>query len=162
MMRRLVPTATLALTVVLLAGCGFHLRGLNQPALSLPEIGLTAGDTPLAQAVQDALEGAGTRVTDSADLRVNLGDERIQETRLTRSDSGSRETELTLTAPFSVQRRDDDAYVLNQRQLETSTTVLISTDNLYSMDQVRLEAEQNLRREAARQLVDRLEALQAP
>ncbi|MGQ7243681.1 LPS-assembly lipoprotein LptE [Salinicola sp. V024] len=162
MIRRTVLTGLLAVSLTALAGCGFQLRGLNQPTLSLSELSLSANVSPFSEEVKRSLENAGTRVVDDADLRVNLGDERISETRLTRSDSGSRETEITLTAPFSVQRVSDSAYLLNQQQLETSTTVLLSTDDIYSGEELRTGAVRQLRRDAAEQLIDRLDALETP
>lgn len=161
MTRRPVLIGLIALTLSALAGCGFQLRGLHQPELALSEISLSADVSPFSEEVRRTLESAGTDVVDDADLRLNLGDERLGESRLTRSDSGSRETEITLTAPFSVQRASDSAYLLNQQQLEVSTTVLLSTDDLYSVDQVRSEAIQRLRRDAANQLIDRLTALKS-
>jgi LPS-assembly lipoprotein len=162
MIRRTVLTGLLAVSLTALAGCGFQLRGLNQPTLGLSELSLSANISPFSEEVKRSLESAGTRVVDTADLRVNLGDERISETRLTRSDSGSRETEITLTAPFSVQRVSDSAYLLNQQQLEVSTTVLLSTDDIYSGEELRTGAVRQLRRDAAEQLIDRLDALETP
>jgi len=162
MMRRTVLTGLLAVSLATLAGCGFQLRGLNQPALGIEEIGLSANVSPFSEEVKRTLENAGTRITDDADLRLNLGDEKLSENRLTRADSGSRETRLTLTAPFSVQRVSDSAYLLNQQQLETSTTVLLSPDDIYSGEEVRSDAVRQLRRDAATQLVDRLNALETP
>lgn len=162
MMRRTVLTGLLAVSLATLAGCGFQLRGLNQPAMGVEEIGLSANVSPFSEEVRRTLESAGTRITDDADLRLNLGDEQISSNRLTRADSGSRETRLTLTAPFSVQRVSDSAYLLNQQQLETSTTVLLSTDDIYSGEETRTAAVEQLRRDAASQLIDRLDALDTP
>ncbi|GHB07233.1 LPS-assembly lipoprotein LptE [Salinicola rhizosphaerae] len=160
--RQAVGIGLVTLAVITMAGCGFQLRGMHQPLLGMSEVGLSANVSPFSETVRRALEQAGTEVSDDADLRVNLGDERIASNRLTRADSGSRETEITLTAPFSVQRVADDAYVLNQQQLETSTTVLLSTDDIYAGNQVRDEAVQRLREQAADQLIDRLGALETP
>lgn len=160
MTRRPLLLCLMALALTTLAGCGFQLRGTNQPLLSMSQIGLSANISPFSETVRRTLEQAGARVTDDADLRINLGDEKIAENRLTRADSGSRETEITLTAPFSVQRVSDDAYLLNQQQLETSTSVLLSTDDIYSGNQVRDEAVKQLRQQAADQLIDRLSALE--
>lgn len=162
MMRRTALAGLMAVSLTVLAGCGFQLRGLHQPALGISELSLSANVSPLSEEVRRSLESAGTRVVEDADLRVNLGDERIDENRLTRSDSGSRETSITLTAPFSVQRVSDSAYLLNQQQLEVSTTVLLSTDDIYSGTEARTDAIEQLRRDAATQLIDRLDALETP
>ncbi|WP_110708679.1 LPS assembly lipoprotein LptE [Salinicola sp. CR57] len=162
MMRRTALAGLMAVSLTVLAGCGFQLRGLHQPALGIQELSLNANISPFSEEVRRSLESAGTRVVENADLRLNLGDERIGENRLTRSDSGSRETSITLTAPFSVQRVSDSAYLLNQQQLEVSTTVLLSTDDIYSGEEARTDAIEQLRRDAATQLIDRLDALEIP
>ncbi|WP_110641832.1 LPS assembly lipoprotein LptE [Salinicola sp. CPA57] len=162
MIRRTVVAGLVAVSLTALTGCGFQLRGLDQPTLGISELSLSANVSPFSEEVRRSLESAGTAVTEDADLRLNLGDEKISENRLTRSDSGSRETRITLTAPFSVQRVSDSAYLLNQQQLETSTTVLLSTDDIYSSEEVRKEAARQLRRDAATQLIDRLDALETP
>lgn len=162
MMRRTVLAGLMAVSLTAIAGCGFQLRGLDQPALGISELNLNANVSPFSEEVRRSLENTGTRIDETADLRINLGDERISENRLTRSDSGSRETRVTLTAPFSVQRVSDSAYLLNQQQLEASTTVLLSTDDIYSGEEVRTNAVRQLRRDAAAQLIDRLGALDTP
>ncbi|WP_353981914.1 LPS assembly lipoprotein LptE [Salinicola endophyticus] len=162
MMRRPVVIGLMALALTTLAGCGFQLRGLGQAELPFSDIALSANVSPFSEIVRQRLQSAGPRIDDSADLRLNLGDEQVRDRRLTRADSGSRETEITLTAPFSVQRVSDGAYLLSQQQLETSTTVLLSDDNLYASDEMRKQTVERLRREAADQLIDRLAALDTP
>ncbi|WP_110687595.1 LPS assembly lipoprotein LptE [Salinicola aestuarinus] len=162
MTRRPVLIGLMAIALTTLAGCGFQLRGLNQPVLGLSEVALSTNVSPFSETVRRAIERTDTEIVDSADLRINLGDERISETRLTLADSGSRETRLVLTAPYSVQRTSDGAYLLNQEQLDVSTNTLISTDDIYSRDELRDEAIQRLRRDAAEQLITRLATLETP
>lgn len=161
-MRRPLLIGLMAVTLTAIAGCGFQLRGLNQPVLELSEVALSANVSPFSETVRSALERSDTRVVDEADLRINLGDERISDNRLTRADSGSREIELVLTAPFSVQRTSDSAYLLNQQMLQVSSTVLISTDDIYSRGELRDETVARLRREAADQLIAKLAAIETP
>ena len=142
-----------------LAGCGFRLRGLETPVLSLDSIALVAADSDLTPAVQAALARANTVIRDDAPLRLNLGSESFSESRRTFGSAASREIEMTLRAPFSVQRQRDNAYLLDQQQLEVSTNFSISDDNLLAQDDIRQEARQELREEAARRLLDRLRAL---
>ncbi|MBD3896252.1 hypothetical protein IEI94_10360 [Halomonas sp. ML-15] len=142
-----------------LSGCGFRLRGLDASTVSLDSIALVAADTDLTPAVQAALESADTAIRDDAPLRLNLGGESFRESRRTFGSAASREIEMTLTAPFSVQRQRDNAYLLDQQQLEVSTNFSISDDNLLAQDDIREEARQELRQEAARRLLDRLRAL---
>lgn len=144
---------------LVLAGCGFRLRGLDKPLLSLATIRLTAVDTPLVPVVRETLENAGTRITDEAPLRLNLGEEAFRADQRTFGSAGSREIEMTLTVPFSVQRQHDNAYLLDQQQLDVSTHFSVSLDNLLAHDDLHEEARQRLRRDAASQLIDRLRAL---
>ena len=53
--------ATLALT-----GCGFRLRGYDQPLVSLDALALAGPETDLRRLVTRRLESAGTRVHDDA------------------------------------------------------------------------------------------------
>lgn len=160
MQRRRFLHLTLAASASLaLAGCGFRLRGLDQPLLSLDSIRLTAVDSPLVPVVRETLENADTRIADDAPLRLNLGIETFHESQRTFGSAASREIEMTLTVPFSVQRQHDNAYLLDQQQLETSTNFSVSLDNLLAYDDLHEEARQQLRRDAATQLLDRLRAL---
>ncbi|WP_164915661.1 LPS-assembly lipoprotein LptE [Chromohalobacter israelensis] len=146
----------------LLAGCGFQLRGVGDTALDVPAVALSSPSGELRDAVAQALQGAGASLEDDAPLRVNLDEEQIRETRLTQGSSGNQQRRLTLTVPFSVQRSEDNAYLLDQQTLEASTNLTVDNDNLLSQDELRNEALASLRQEATRQLVDRLRALETP
>ncbi|MCI0508692.1 LPS-assembly lipoprotein [Chromohalobacter marismortui] len=161
--RSLISHALIVLaTTMLLAGCGFQLRGIGDNAFDVPTVALSAPQGELRDAVVQALEGARAGPREDASLRVNLGEERISETSLTIGNSGSQQRRLTLSVPFSVQRSEDNAYVLDQQTLETSTTLSVDNDNLLSQGELRNEALASLRQEAARQLVNRLRALEIP
>lgn len=147
------------MAVLGLTGCGFRLRGLNTPVLGLERVALVAADSDLAPVVRDALENADTRLDSDAPLRLNLGQERFQDFSLTHGDAGSQDVELQLTAPFSVQRVSDNAYLLDQQRLEVSTTITVSDDDLLAQDDILVEAREQLRRDAARQLLERLRPL---
>lgn len=146
----------------LLAGCGFQLRGVGDNAFEVPPVALSAPQGELRDAVVQALESARAGPREDAPLRVNLDEERVRETSLTIGNSGSQQRRLTLSVPFSVQRSEDDAYLLAQQTLEVSTTLSVDNDNLLSQDELRDEALASLRQEAARQLVNRLRALELP
>ncbi|HET8790932.1 MAG TPA: LPS assembly lipoprotein LptE [Modicisalibacter sp.] len=142
-----------------LAGCGFHLRGQREP-LSFDRLTLVAPIGELADYVRRELRNAEVALVGDAPLRVSLGPERIEEFVLTAGGSGSQEIELHLTAPFSVQRTRDGAYLLNQQWVEVTTTYLANDDNLLVRGDLREQALDDLRREAARQLLTRLRALE--
>ncbi|QTF91377.1 LPS assembly lipoprotein LptE [Halomonas sp. BM-2019] len=150
----LVGTAGLAL-----AGCGFRLRGFDAPAAVFDELALAGPDSDLARLVRERLEAAGTRVHDDAERVLNLGQPEIRRRSLSVLDTGPREEEMALIAPFSVQRASDGAYLLDQQRLEVSTRYTVSDSNLLIQDDLREEARQELREAAQRQLLDRLRSL---
>ncbi|WP_416137135.1 LPS assembly lipoprotein LptE [Halomonas sp. HK25] len=160
MQRRTFLTLGLAGTAGLaLAGCGFRLRGFDEPGAVIDELALAGPDSELSRLARERLEAAGTRVHDGAERVLNLGQPDTRRRNLSVLDSGPREEEMTLIAPFSVQRRGDGAYLLDQQQLEVSTRYTVSDANLLIQDDLREEARQQLREAAVRQLLDRLRSL---
>ncbi|MDT8878452.1 LPS assembly lipoprotein LptE [Halomonas saccharevitans] len=157
--RHLLRLGLAAGATLALAGCGFRLRGYDQPLVSLDALALAGPETDLRRLVTRRLEGAGTRVHDGATRVLNLGSEAFRERRLGGLDSGPRELELTLEVPFSVQRRSDGAYLLDQQRLEVRERLTVNDDELLSQDAERETARERLRSEATRQLLDRLRAL---
>ncbi|WP_146908191.1 LPS-assembly lipoprotein LptE, partial [Halomonas halophila] len=103
-----------------LGGCGFRLRGFDEPALDLEALAVAGASGEFSRQVTRRLESAGVAVRDDAPMVLNLGAERIEEQRLGVLSSGSQERELTLSVPFSVQRRRDGAYRLDQQVVEVS------------------------------------------
>lgn len=157
--RQFLQASLLGAASLILAGCGFRLRGYQTEGLGLEALSYVPADSELAPIVRNALINADIRLLADAPLRLNLGPERISETSLTHGDAGSQEIVIRLTAPFSVQRAEDGAYLLNQQQLDVETTLNVSDDNLLAQDNIRAEAHEQLRRDAARQLLDRLRPL---
>ncbi|TDR54883.1 LPS-assembly lipoprotein [Halomonas ventosae] len=145
-----------------LAGCGFRLRGLDQPVVAIDALALERADSELARQVARRLESAGTRIDEQADLMLNLGQESFRERRLSVLDSGPRDLEMTLEVPFSVQRRADGAYLLDQQRLEVSERLTVNDDELLAQDDLREATRERLREAAVRQLMDRLRALDTP
>lgn len=144
---------------LILAGCGFRLRGFDTPGLAIDELALAGNDSELARLVAERLASLGTRVHDDAALVLNLGPETFRERQLSVLDTGPQEQEVSLSVPFSVQRRSDGAYQLSQQDLEVTTRFVVSDDDLLAQDDLREEARQELRREALRHLFDRLRSL---
>jgi LPS-assembly lipoprotein len=143
-----------------LAGCGFRLRGFDSPELTVDELAVAGSDSELARLTTERLSSLGIRVHANAPLVLNLGPENFGERQLSVLDSGPQEREMTLAVPFSVQRRSDGAYRLQQQSLEVSTRFTVSDDNLLAQDDIREEARQELRQEALRRLFDRLRVLE--
>lgn len=152
--------ALLGAGIAALPGCGFHLRGTGAtPDVGIDSLALAATPSPLADSVSRALRNAGIERSDAAALRLNLGEERIQEIDLSGGDSGGQEIELQLAVPFSVQRSADNAYLLSQQRVAVSTTFRANDGELLTRDDDRERALESLRREAAQRLIDRLRNL---
>ncbi len=157
---RSLSAALVGASIVALPGCGFHLRGTRQTqGVGIDRLALAATPSALSDSVSRALRGAGITLNDAAPLRLNLGEERLQEIGLSGSDSGTHEIELQLEVPFSVQRTDDDAYLLDQQQVQVVTTFRANNDELLTRDENRERALETLYRDAAQRLLDRLRNL---
>ncbi|WP_373190416.1 LPS assembly lipoprotein LptE [Halomonas sp.] len=150
----LVAGASLAL-----AGCGFRLRGFDEPLEAIDALALEGAESELAQQVARRLKSSGTRVDEQAALVLNLGPEDFRERRLSVLDSGPRELEMSLEVPFSVQRRSDGAYLLDQQRLAVREQIMVNDDELLAQEELRQAARDRLRDAAVSQLMDRLRAL---
>lgn len=144
-----------------LAGCGFRLRGLDDTGPVIDEVALAGPQSELAERLAERLRASGTRVHAQAPQVLNLGDEAFRERPLSTLDAGTRELELQLSVPFSVQRRSEGAYVLAQQTLEVSRRFSVNDDNLLAQEQLRDETREELRDEGVRQLLGRLRHLDA-
>ena len=142
-----------------LGGCGFQLRGYGEPLPALPALALSGPQGELTPVVREALTRAGTRIDEQAALRLNLGRATVSETNRGLPGAGSRDIELTLTAPFSVQRQASDAYLLDQQTLEVRERISVNDNELLAQDDARRAARERLREAAARQLLERLRPL---
>lgn len=142
-----------------MAGCGFRLRGFAQPTLSIEALTLDAPISALSDIVRQTLVSSGVALEEEAALRLTLGSEKLQEASLSGGDLGNEEIELQLMVPFSVQRSQDNAYLLDQQRLEATTTYQANDSNLLVRGDLREEAINDLRHEIARQLVERLRPL---
>lgn len=145
---------------LLLAGCGFHLRGVGGEVLSLDSLALDGADTPFAEQLTKRLESLGTRVDDTASLRLNLGGEDVSIRQVGVLDTGSQDQQLVLRIPYSIQRASDGAYLADRQAVEVLEEFSITDDNLLSQDELRTDALENARREAVRQMIDRLRAIE--
>ena len=80
MMRRTVLAGLMAVSLTALAGCGFQLRGLNQPTLAIPELNLNANVSPFSEEVRRALENpapVSAKRRTSASISATSGSARI-------------------------------------------------------------------------------------
>ncbi|MAY70331.1 MAG: hypothetical protein CME82_02570 [Halomonas sp.] len=145
---------------LLLAGCGFHLRGVGGEVLSLDSLALDGADSPFAEQLAKRLESLGTRVDETASLRLNLGGEDVNIRQVGVLDTGSQDQQLVLRIPYSIQRASDGAYLADRQAVEVLEEFSITDDNLLSQDELRTDALENARREAVRQMIDRLRAIE--
>ena len=145
---------------LLLAGCGFHLRGVGGEVLSLDSLALDGADTPFAEQLTKRLESLGTRVDETTSLRLNLGGEDVSIRQVGVLDTGSQDQQLVLRIPYSIQRASDGAYLADRQAVEVLEEFSITDDNLLSQDELRTDALENARREAVRQMIDRLRAIE--
>ncbi|MDR5874544.1 twin-arginine translocation signal domain-containing protein [Vreelandella gomseomensis] len=154
--RSFLATSMAASAAVLLSACGFRLRG---PMPSLPPLTLE-GDTnnDMARQLAARLEQRSSS-GDSVDWRVTLGSPTLDERRLGGIGYGSRDHDLTLSSTISVQRRDDNAYLLNSETVSVSTRIRVSDDDLLNRESLFSEAEQTLNRELAERIIERLSSL---
>ncbi|MEC4767529.1 twin-arginine translocation signal domain-containing protein [Halomonas sp. CUBES01] len=154
--RSFLATSMAASAAVLLSACGFRLRG---PMPSLPPLTLE-GDTnnDMARQLAARLEQRSSS-GDSVDWRVTLGSPTLDERRLGGISYGSRDHDLTLSSTISVQRRDDNAYLLNSETVSVSTRIRVSDDDLLNRESLFSEAEQTLNRELAERIIERLSSL---
>ncbi|MEC9483328.1 MAG: LPS assembly lipoprotein LptE [Halomonas sp.] len=139
-----------------LAGCGFHLRGTERQALAIDALDLAGPPTLLTDRARRALENAGVEVTDRAPLVLNLGTERVEDVSLRGGDLVNDEVELRLVVPFSVQRRRDNAYLIDQGSLEATTTYIVNGDDPLVRHELQETALDELRQSVIRQLIDQL------
>ncbi len=150
--------------VLILAGCGFQLRGTGPGStLTLGELALESASGPtseLTRQVTQELNSAGVTLNDQAPLRLNLGSEEFQERELTYGDAGTQERQLSLTVPWSLQRVDDGAYLASQESVVVTGTFYTSSDQLLTRDDAREALKEELHQEAARRLIDRLQTFQ--
>ncbi|SEM94855.1 LPS-assembly lipoprotein LptE [Halomonas caseinilytica] len=160
MQRRTFLRLTLATGVSLaLAGCGFRLRGTGSAALPFTSLAVDGTGDDVSRLAIERLQAAGVSVDEAAPQVLNLGPEAFGEQRLSVLDSGRQEYDMSLSVPFSIQRRDDGAYRLAQQHVEVQERFTLSSNNLLSEDDRREAVRRRLRQKAVDQLLDRLRAL---
>lgn len=143
----------------LLAGCGFRLRGRDTPASILEEITLEGAPGPLVDHLTVRLENNDTLVNDTAPWILTLGQEHIADRSLSLLQAGNQQHEMTLRVTIAVQRRSDGAYRLPSETVQVRDTYMLNDDNLLSAGDYREEMRSQLRDEAARHIVQRLNRL---
>lgn len=157
--RTFIATSMAASAALFLSACGFRLRGTGSIP-SLPPLALEGNtNSDMARQLTDRLEQLDTEITANGVWRVTLGTPILDERRLGGEGRASRDHELTLRSTISVQRRDDNAYLVNSETLSATTRIRVNDDDLLTRENLFSEAEQTLNRELAERIIERLSAL---
>jgi len=153
----------IVLLVVVVAGCGFHLRG----AVSVPPVMqrtlITGTDnSPLYYELESALTAAGARVVEGAEsATATLVIERERYGRRVLSvDSLGRasEYELSLHIVFSL-RGQDGRVIADKEALSVLRDYSFDPDNVLGSSGQEMTLQTEMRRYAARQILRRLQSL---
>lgn len=162
MKSRIITGSLVAVAVLLLASCGFHLRGTGSAKMSLSVIHVTANDAygEMQQALERALKEAGVKLVpaDKAAYSVHLlSEKRTRRSVATTSDVQVAEYGLKMQVSFEL----TDA--AGKQVIEPAT---VSAERIYRFDNSSLvgsnEEEkllnQEMRRDIASQIIRRIDA----
>lgn len=147
-----------------LQGCGFQLRGTSgNTQMKVQQIDLVlAEDTPqntLARNVRARLASAGVSQSAAAAYRLNIAAPQYRETTVGYTGSSTREREITLTVPYTLQRTSDGAYISLNEQILSRGTYQTNDHQLLQQDDQQARIRNTITDDAAAQLVERLRAL---
>ena len=160
----MIRASFLALLLLLLAGCGFHLRDalLLPPDLGPVRVQASDADGPLAQQLQQALQRAGATIAapddeDAATLRIlseRLGDTPISVDQFGRS----QEFTLRYAVIFKLQRADGTDLVPQQAIELSRDYISVPTRSAGTEDEREILARE-LRREMVSSILRRIDAV---
>lgn len=149
-------------SATLLAGCGFKLRGYDTPVSRLEQISVEGPFNTLRDRLIVRLENNGTSVNQTAPWILTLGQEHVEDRNLSLLQAGNQQHEMTLTVTMAVQRRSDGAYRLPDEMIRVQETYMLNDDNLLAAGDYREEMRNQLRDQAARDIIQRLNTLAGP
>ena len=160
----MIRASFLALLLLLLAGCGFHLRDalLLPPDLGPVRVQASDADGPLAQQLQQALQRAGATIAapgdeDAATLRILS--ERLGDTPIS-VDQFGRAQEFTLRyAVIFDLRRADDTDLVPQQAIELSRDYVSVPTSSAGTEGEREILARELRREMVSSILRRIDAV---
>lgn len=157
---RHVQFAAVALAALVLAGCGFHLRGTGgatlPPSLATVRVAMGGGiNEPLAVAVRDAISQAGAKVVDSAAIPTLtiLSEQTDSQVASVRTTTG-KASEYVLR--YTVAFRLDGQPSLPEQTIRLQRDYSFNPDQVLAKEQEERELLRNMRLEAAQQIVRRL------
>lgn len=146
--------------LILLSACGFALRGSAQlpAALNTLQVLSVDANSELLREVTRALRNSGVSVVDTAtDYRLGLGREADSERTLSvNSNARAGEYELELSVLF--QLSGGGTTVLGPETLSTTRVYLSDPENAVAKSEEAELIRQEMRRELAQQILNRLQA----
>jgi LPS-assembly lipoprotein len=152
----------LILFLLLLTGCGFHLRGAVQLPSELSELTLVDARpaTDIAPALRRALQGQGVRLMEGAPLQLQLQAENYGKRVLSVDAAGrAQEYGLSYGVRFGLRAADGVVWLPEEtltRDLRFDATAVLST----STEEARLK--DDMRRDAVLQILRRLQYAKPP
>lgn len=160
----MIRSALLAVLVLALAGCGFHLRNALTLPPDLGPVRVEARDpySPLADQVSLALQRAGAQVVEGPAgetpvARLRILSERWASTPISIDQRGrAQEYALRYAVVFRLQRADGQDLV-PQQAIEMSRDYIASPDELTGADSERELLSREMRREMVASIVRRID-----
>jgi len=160
LLQRRIRNALLVLLVPLLvAGCGFHLRGTNLSS-SIESIQIDAeGRVSVLDAVRRNFEYAGVKVKPDAKLAVQLLDERLERRSVSVTEQArTAEYELTLDVQYQVSGPDGRT-LIPSRWIQSRRNYRFDRFNIIGSSEEQALLEKEMRNEIAQQIIRSLDTL---
>ncbi len=147
--------------LLLLAGCGFHLRGSDTARVQLPPTYLAGAAGPLQREVRRYLAVSAVSVVEErqdAQLVIDLIGEDIQRRVLSVGSTGKvQEYEVHYAATYGVQRVDGEV-VIARETLDQQRDYTFSEAEVLAKDVEQERLVQDMRRDVVRQMMRRLQS----
>lgn len=151
------PVRLVALVaIVLLAGCGWQLRGAVVPAVE--SLAINGGSLALVNRLADSLEQAGVTVYPDAPRQLGISRERWQ-TRVIAVDTLGRALEQELRYTLRWQVSDRDRQLSPSRELVVTRSYSIRSDNAGGASDEARQTRELMIEDAARRLLRQLQAV---
>ena len=147
------PLAALLSLCLLLAGCGFHLRGDDAPELTLPELALNCSNQQswhLCQSLRQTFAQKGVEVRDEAPIRFSV-QSRQQHNRAIALSADADAAEYMVTLEFELELSHDS------EQFESRSTTISASQAMKNRESAALQAQgesEALQRNLQRRLAD--------
>lgn len=152
------------LLLISLTACGFHLRGSVQlpPALAAINVQDAKPATDIAPTLRNALKNAGTQISDSASMVLQLKAEQYGKRVLSVDSSGrAQEYGLSYTVRFSL-KGDKGAVWLAEESVTQTRDLRFDANAVLGTGSEESQLKAEMRRDAVSQILRRLQKARAP